>query len=379
MSTKEWLEGICIRAQTESHLSCLINPNKANGLVIATIFEDELGNDMAGLPENRKGQIRFVVLNESHRDYLLTFNSRATREALSFNGSSAGTCQVEAQWIEDKAQQSPMYETLSVQLRDDAEKAMEVFSTTPLMRLIPKKPRPVEEKHLRAMRNVVAIRPPRVELENSKGENTMPKNYLKAVGEGVAALAGPVGAPLRVLLSLYADELKDKENEKNTALQELIESSNQIQRKQIEEIFEVRQDMSETRTLLVELLTPLLERVRLSHSKTPEALVPAAGNLMLADSLVEITNEDSLVAELRRLFATDTKLFISLLPNDFPVDTFNSNEAAAVVFKSFVRTCRGLDPRLLCSTFAKLSKEKPSSRVFERLSSLHCEAANAVK
>lgn len=190
---------------------------------------------------------------------------------------------------------------------------------------------------------------------------------MNAIGSGVVRLAGPLGAPLEVLLKLYED---DRKEEKERKLNELLESNQTISRDVLSAVFEARSDFQVTHQVLLEMVGGMLEQMRIAGAAERERLL-SAPDIGLINSNHQGVSEKAVVDELVHLFAGDTNLFLVIIRDaGFPVDGLKANEAPRTLISDFVNNCRGLPPQKLAGTFRSLHARKEGSEILATLSAM---------
>jgi hypothetical protein len=204
---------------------------------------------------------------------------------------------------------------------------------------------------------------------------TMKRNWLKALGNATISIAGPFGAPLAFLLSLDEDE---KEEKRDSRIEQLLLQPSTIDKKLLEEILDLKKSSKNTYKEVLTLIYSILDTIK------PEASASIDKAYKLLDAK-EIKFKDKLsltqkniIDELCNLFAGDIKLFLVIIDESgFPIKEIESNGPPEVIIHSFISICRGLDRSLLKKVFNHLYERRKGSSVLKRASKLLNESNEA--
>jgi hypothetical protein len=381
MSRLDWFNTISERVTNgdEEHLDYVV---VRHGVRIVTVFENEDHVDVSLIASNGQGFFRYAVVNATHRTMWVRFNTEATRKALVIEGAYTGTRTIQAYKKRKRRVAEVPYEAiLSAQVKNPCVEPQETLITQLQVEDSEAKLEITRVLKHKEMENNVRINAAAANKGpvKSKGEARMPRDYLKAISKAVSKLAGPLGAPLEGLLSLYEDDKKDITNQR---LEELLTSTQDTSREALNTVFEVRENLESTHKLLVDFLVPIVQSMRsLPGDGSNQAIEVIAHVKSITDAKqIKLATETSIIKELVQLFEHDIPLLIALLRDSgFPTEKIQTTGAPYTVVSNFVRCCRGENPEQLCRTFTELSNNKAGSVVLQEIARVSCEYSEWLK
>ncbi len=212
-------------------------------------------------------------------------------------------------------------------------------------------------------------------------------NWLNAFGEGLAAFAGPAGAPVKFALSLHADEQAEQ---KMTTLLEKIAAGMELTEKAVEGVFLVKEGFEEVREQMMigfkavlrklaenrEQLKLLLAKEEGLESQEELTQIVSASVSEAAGDLAEMgfMTEKALIGEILRLYGSKVKQFLAVAkPAGFPRGAIAEDIPPQQAYDDFVVAIRGLTDKQNASIFDALVANKPKSGIFKKLAKLHRE------
>ena len=80
-------------------------------------------------------------------------------------------------------------------------------------------------------------------------------NYLHAIAKALTTVAGPLGIPAEFVLSLYEDELAEQ---REAELDAMLAAGQELNRETLEQLFEVKGELTELRQQLLKGMTVCL-------------------------------------------------------------------------------------------------------------------------
>ena len=218
-------------------------------------------------------------------------------------------------------------------------------------------------------------------------------NWLHAFGEGLAAFAGPAGAPVKFALSLHADEHAEQ---KMTILLEKIAAGMELTDEAIEGVFLVIEGFEEVREQMMigfeavlrklaenrEQLDLLLAKEEGLASQEEVTQIVSASVSEAAEDLVEMgfVTEKVLTDEISHLYGGKVKQFLAVVKSvGFPRDAIAEDVSPQQAYDDFVVVIRGLTDIQNASIFDALVANKPKSESFKKLAKAHREKTRKAK
>ncbi len=202
----------------------------------------------------------------------------------------------------------------------------------------------------------------------------MAKNYLKASAKVVSTLAGPFGAPLEGILSLYEDELTDQ---REAQLDAMLAEGQNLTRESLDAIFETKGEIKELREQFIVAMKVCLTILQqnnelLTNSQKLENNFPPLieqHQKELEDS--GFVTEEVLTNELSKLYATSPDLFLTTIgAAGFPLETIPHGKPPKVIVFQFLNRCFSLELNQQVKIFNALRKENRNSKHLRAVTSL---------
>ena len=199
-------------------------------------------------------------------------------------------------------------------------------------------------------------------------------NYLRAIARALSTVAGPLGMPAELVLSLYDDELAEKREEEIDAL---LATGQELDREVLTQLFEVKGELTELHQQLIKGLTVCIGILLQNHGllQNPKALesnLPALmGQHQTALEENGFITKEVLLKELSALYLASPNLFLATVGSaGFPLDTLPQGEPLRVIAFHFLTGCSGLGLNQQLKIFTVLSTEKPSSEPLRTVTAL---------
>lgn len=184
-------------------------------------------------------------------------------------------------------------------------------------------------------------------------------NLLHAFGEGLAAFAGPAGAPVKFALSLYADEQAEL---RMTALLEKISAGMELTEKAIEGVFTVRAGFEEVREQMMIGFEAVLRKLaenreqldlllgkedRLSSQEEVMQIVSTSVSEAAEDlAKMGFVTEKTLIDDILYFYDGKVKQFLAVVkPAGFPRGAIAEDNPPQQAYDDFILVVRGLTDR----------------------------------
>lgn len=209
----------------------------------------------------------------------------------------------------------------------------------------------------------------------------MAKNYLKVLARAVSTLAGPFGAPLEGVLSLYEDELADQ---REAQLDAMITEGQNLTRESLDVIFETKGEIKELREQFIIAMKVCLNILQ----QNQELLLKFQDLENKFPTLIEqhqeeleesgFMTQDVLTYELSKLYAASPDLFLATIgAASFPLETIPQGKPPKVIVFQFLNRCFSLELNQQVRIFNELHKESPDSKPLQVVASLLQERASS--
>lgn len=203
-----------------------------------------------------------------------------------------------------------------------------------------------------------------------RGSTTMYRyqRFLKAVGKAAKTVAGPFGAPLAFLLSLYEDELRERDVDKDFVGMMEQNDSSEVVKACLEDLFPSREGSQLIHSQLSNVLVPVLQKLTPEDLEKSEEALSRSIRKILEDGVFRtLVDQDKLKNEISALFeGEDLK---RALPRAFPgkrIDWSTPTKAAS----GFLDECMKQRPETVADAFNSLSEEAPGSNPIRDTASL---------
>jgi len=215
----------------------------------------------------------------------------------------------------------------------------------------------------------INIDPKQISNTHGGNNNMQYRNWLKAIGEGVAKASGPLGAPLKTLLSIMTSEDQAKVN---ITLDKIIKQQAEYSDETLVSLVQVHDDMKELKDFMLQQIG-----ARISvFTKLPSNM---SANLCIEDMAffgpTSIT-ENELQKELEELYSTKMELFWGdISRTEFPTSRLKRTGRPELEIIDFIEFCKGQSMQTLLNTYSFLLRQNNGSIILYQLVSDLSEAA----
>lgn len=218
------------------------------------------------------------------------------------------------------------------------------------------------------------------ESQKSNTEN----KWLRAIGESVLQMAGPIGVPLKFLLSLYEDNKSEK---RELQFKQLLQSTNAIiDSETLREIFEIKQGLEKNHKLLLDILQYTLNYTKGSEINFSDQFKNVFRKTIAEEQIIKnqnhildfrILSQKNIISELIKIFGQDVELLkVIARENGFPIDKINWQKTPRVVISEFVEKCQNQDVYILANVFISIVEEYSGSQILNEFANLINEVKN---